>query len=468
MLGEQRTKVREGRCVQWEGSPQPMTRQGVATAAEVDLTPPLRTAAKTASIPWRRLVNGGILIVAGAGGANVLSFLFSYFTAHLLLPADYATVTACLSLFVVVAVPAGTLQLVAAKYAAEWEHEPGQVAALRAVLVRIALTLGITIGTVVFAVSGRIATFLQISSPLPVWIIAAVLALSFVSPVYRGLLQGFHLFGRFAVSNVVEYLTRVVLAVVLIVGGLKEIGALGAILCGVIAGAALAWWLLREHTRGVQRVAFPQRDLVRAFIPTLLMQFALTAMLFIDTLLAKHFFPPALAGLYAGLATVARILFYLPGALTTFLFPVVARLQHDHAQRRVVSNITLAIVALADLVLLIIYMLFPHEVILVVVGAKYLSDSPYLVLLSVALGAYAVVSLIANYLLATNNRLFVIPLLLAPAAEVLLMTLFHSSLKQFVATLDAVMLSMLVCMLVLYFRSGGTAPQTKHEARDGT
>jgi len=117
-------------------------------------------------------------------------------------PEDFATVTAALSLLVIVTIPAATLQFVAARYCAIWgQTQPGRVVELAHHLGRFALGVGITLALCVVGFAGPIASYLRIPSPLPVLIVASVLACSFVGPVYRGLLQGHHRFGLFALAS---------------------------------------------------------------------------------------------------------------------------------------------------------------------------------------------------------------------------------------------------------------------------
>lgn len=416
--------------------------------------PPLNGAAP--AIAWRRLLAGGTATVAGAAVTNILSFLFSFGSARLLKPQDFAAVTAALSLLVIVTIPATTLQLVAARYTAIWGHmDPGKAAVLARRLGSIALVVGLILALCVASLSVPLAQYLRIPTVVPVLIVAGVLACSFVGPTFRGLLQGHHRFGLFALASMSEFAVRLVVGVLLVALGMREAGALLGVLAGGLVGAWLAWWCVRPGWATDVGSPVPWRRVLRWAAPTLLVQAALTALLFQDTLLAKHFFTPADAGAYAGLATTARVLVYASGAVTSFLFPVVARLHGNGGQSRLITNITLALLVGIEAAIFAIYALRPVLVLHILVGSQYEAAQSYLPQLSLALAAYGAVSVLASYFLAAGNRAFLLPFLAAPLVEVALMTLFHNNLGEFVHTVDVVMLGSLALLLAIYLRPTG-------------
>ena len=193
--------------------------------------------------------------------------------------------------------------------------------------------------------------------------------------------------------------------------------------------------------------------IVRWSLPTLLVQGALSALLFQDTLLAKHFFSAPDAGTYAGLATTARILAYGAMALATFLFPVVSRLQVTGVKGRIVTHITLGAVAAGEAVMLVVYGFFPAKVLAIVVGSQYSAQSALLPLVAIALASYALLTIIVNYLLASGKRLFWMILLVAPPLEVVLMGRYHTTLHDFILVEDLVILATLSLLLVIYLTS---------------
>lgn len=414
----------------------------------------------THAIPWRRLLAGGTLTVVGAAASNLLSFLFSFSMARVLRPEEFATLTACMSLLVVAAIPGATLQLVSARYTALWEHrDPARAHSLATQTSRIALALGLGFGAIVLAFAHALAAYLRLQSTMPLLVVAAILLTSFVGPALRGRLQGLHRFGQFATASSIEFAVRAAAGIVLVIAGLREAGALGAILMGSIASAGIAWWFARDANVTGRLATVPWGRVLRWALPAVLVQCSLSVLLYLDTLLAKHYFSPTLAGQYAGLATCARVLVYASGALASFLFPVAARGQHGR-HGRLVSHLTIGMVLCMELALLGICYADPELVMHAVVGSQYDAVSRYLAPLALALGAYGLLSMIITYLLATAARHFWIPLLAAPLAEGLLMALFHNTLVDYIHAIDAVMLVALAFLACAYF----VPPRGMHES----
>ncbi|MGI8551227.1 MAG: hypothetical protein ACR2PL_10660, partial [Dehalococcoidia bacterium] len=184
-----------------------------------------------------------------------------------------------------------------------------------------------------------------------------------------------------------------------------------------------------------------------------------------DTLLAKHFFTPADAGSYAGVATTARVLVYASTALASFLFPVVARGHGDgeHGHARLVSHAVLGLVVFVNVVLLTVCYVQPDLVLRLVVGSQYEAVGSLLGPLALALSAYAVLSVLITYLLATATRLFWVPLLAAPCAETVLILLHHQTLLDFIHSIDIVMLVTLAIVAYIYCLPTRQAPSLVQE-----
>ncbi|MCL4541203.1 MAG: oligosaccharide flippase family protein, partial [Chloroflexi bacterium] len=269
----------------------------------------------------RSLFSGGVALVVGTAAGNILSLVFSLMSARLIAPANYATLTACLSLLVVAAVPAAALQLATASYTADPHLSSAQSSGVRRTLLRGGVMFGAGLGVLALLGSAPLGSFLHLPSLIPLWLTAVILGASFIGPVYQGSLQGAHRFAALALVMSSAFAIRVVAAALLLVLGTGEVGALTGVLLGTVGSALLGGILCRSTETVHSDETLPLRELARTLFPTFIMQLSLTSMLFIDTLLSKHFFTPATVGAYAGLATTARILAYLPGALSVLLFP---------------------------------------------------------------------------------------------------------------------------------------------------
>jgi O-antigen/teichoic acid export membrane protein len=378
-------------------------------------------------------------------------------SARLIAPANYATLTACLSLLVVAAVPAAVLQLATASYAADPHFSRAHVLGIQRMLLRGGVIFGVILGMLVLLGSAPLGSFLHLPNLTPLWLTAVILGTSFIGPVYQGSLQGAHRFTALAAVTSSSFAIRVVVAAVLLALGMGEVGALAGVLLGTLGSAFLGAMLCRTTETVPSREVLPLRELARTVLPTFTMQLSLTSMLFIDTLLSKHFFTPAIVGAYAGLATTARVLAYLPGALSVLLFPLVTRLRSNQEQRRFVTRSILAATALAETIPLALCIFAPALVLHIVVGDRYLGAADQLPWLAIGLTAYAFANLLANYLLAMRSRSFLAVLIAFPIILIVSMALFHDSLSMFVHAITIVMIAFLGCLTLIFARSGNAA-----------
>jgi O-antigen/teichoic acid export membrane protein len=96
----------------------------------------------------------------------------------------------------------------------------------------------------------------------------------------------------------------------------------------------------------------------------------------IDIVLAKAFFPPSLAGLYAGVASLGRIMFFGASILTWILLANLTT--HDHAKSRSVLRYYLSLIAGCGLVGVALFWFFGDFIVRISLGHAYASLSPQL------------------------------------------------------------------------------------------
>jgi len=177
-----------------------------------------------------------------------------------------------------------------------------------------------------------------------------------------------------------------------------------------------------------------------------------------DMLLVKSFFSPEEAGLYGALLTIGRIIFFVGGAVPLVMFPVVANLKEDKSLRSfiVLGKSILLLGALAIPAYLLIS-IWPEFIIKIIVGVKYLAIAPYLPLFSLAMLAFTLLTILANYFLALASRRSLIILSLAAIGEIILLSLFHHNFTEVIYSLIFVFGSAALSLLFLaYFEYNKT------------
>ena len=183
-----------------------------------------------------------IIVFAGTFLANFLNLLYQLLIAHKLSAAEFAAFNSLLSIFMIVSSPLGTIQMAIAKYSAEFNanNQINKLKALFSDLFKKVSILGaLTLLFFCFA-SGHIINTLKITSVSLGYILAALLALAWISPLLAGGVQGLELFGWLTVGSVVTIVFKLALAFIFILLGYSIAGALGALLISSLISSIFA------------------------------------------------------------------------------------------------------------------------------------------------------------------------------------------------------------------------------------
>jgi len=136
-----------------------------------------------------------------------------------------------------------------------------------------------------------------------------------------------------------------------------------------------------------------------------------------------------LAGAYASLVLLRRIVALLPGVTVTIIFPRIARLlaQGQRTDRLLVE--TAGIILAAGAALTTLYFLFADQLMALLFKDQYPAGAPLLGPMGIATIGVSLSSIWLNYYLAERPRNFVTLLLMAAALEWTLLNLLPASVS---------------------------------------
>ena len=399
-----------------------------------------------------KVVGQGALMLAASAAVNGLSYLYHVAMGPLLGPARYGEFTTLLGVLTIIAVPMSVLQGGVTQHTARLAALSRQVnlATFFPSVIRPVLIYGSVVAIALVMLRSSIASILHLPSDSPVLVLAFVFALSLLSPLTMGALNGLQRFAALGGAMVLATLVRCVSGLVLVVLGAGAMGALAgsgfAAVSVLLMGVFLAPAFFR--LRGNKEEA--QADASRFPTDVLLGVLALNVLLYGDVTAVKHFFTAEEAGQYAAAATIGKALLFLPGTISLLLLPKVT---HKHALgEQTASSLRLAVGALLLLCapLALVFLLAPALPISLTYGAAYLPSTSYLGLYSIAMVIYALLNLLLWYYLAVGNRRFSLVLLAGALAQAGGFALFHHDPQQIVAVVAGtsaliLVLSELVC-----------------------
>src|SRR5512146_2606209 len=182
-----------------------------------------------------RIVGGSVIMLVGSTLVSVMNFGYNVALARMLKgPADFGNA----------AVGGGTLlmlascitlsfQLVCAKFVAKNET-PGAKAAVYHTLLRRSWFVGVLLSSALLLAAGSVARYLNL--PTPDIVIVLALGIAFYIPlgVRRGAMQGTCQFKRLTWNFILEALTKVLGAIILMEAGFGVMGAVAAISGSVV------------------------------------------------------------------------------------------------------------------------------------------------------------------------------------------------------------------------------------------
>jgi O-antigen/teichoic acid export membrane protein len=165
---------------------------------------------------------------------------------------------------------------------------------------------------------------------------------------------------------------------------------------------------------------------LRYGLVVLVASLALTLQYSIDIVVMKHYFSATTAGLYAGIAAVARILFFLTASIAQVLISAV-KLKQTAAQNRQLLYKSLFFLCAISLPILFVLVIWPAQIVRVLMGGAYTPLAALLPRLSIAIFIVAVLNLLVAYYLALRRFGVAIPVVAGLGVSYALILWHHGS-----------------------------------------
>jgi len=391
------------------------------------------------------MLRGSAILLFSTGLVSATNLVYNIAIARGLGAAGFGHATAIYTLLMLLSAVTLAYQLVCSKLVAKSEDLEGKVGIYKDLLRRSWQT-GLLLGTAIAIGSGGIASYLHLPSARDIILLGFGTAIYVPLGVRRGMLLGIYDFTRLAINFVVEALVKIIGALALLHYGFGVTGVIGA----VVASIAVAYL---SAVPAVSLATTP-RLLVRASFSE-----GMQAIVFfcgqviisnLDILFVKHYFAADVAGQYAAVALVGRVVYMFSWSVISSMFPVSAASSKRTSSRAVLKTALLVVACMTTMFTLVAWMA-PASLWRAVLGAHFLnaghlsfssllasySAMTSIYSLAVVLLAYEMSRKIAN---ATWVQLAFSALLPAGIA------LFHGSLQQVIMVQLLLMLGLLLAV----------------------
>lgn len=390
------------------------------------------------------VIKHGSVIFLASLICNFFSLAFWLFMVRKLSHVDYGVLNSMVSFFTVASQPISILQTVLARYFAEFnanDRKENTKALFRAFFKRIVI---INVLIVVFFImfSKNIAGFMQIENYNFVYFTAFSIFFASLLVLTISTLQGLQLFPKIALNSLVQGFAKIFFGVVLVLIGLKAIGAflgfvLSSFLAFVLSLFQLPRWVLQMKRKEYKKLK-PQiklKDIYSYFLPVSIGLIAFTLFTNSDVILVKHFFSESDAGIYSIAQTVGKIVLFLPVAITIVLFPVAVQRKTLNKETSTLLKRSLLFVTSLCAIAFLITFIFPKAVLRVVSG-KVMPECVLLVRMIIfPMSLFSICYIFIFYNLSIRNIRFIVSVFVLSLMQVVLIYLFHNTLLQIIGVL---------------------------------
>ncbi|HET9167081.1 MAG TPA: hypothetical protein VFP11_13870 [Candidatus Angelobacter sp.] len=413
------------------------------TESVITLTPTDASVAAADVRPQRSerstMLNGSAIMLVAMMLVNIFNFAYNMVMARMLGPAAFGNINAAVTLLLLASCISLAFQLVCAKFVARNHADSSKAAVVHSLLGK-AWMASLALGGVLFLAQRPVATYLNVPSPWIIGLLAIGIAAYAPLGVKRGAMQGVCAFPRLGTNFVLEAGIRFFLGAALVVAGYGVLGAVGAISASVIAACFIPRIPAQLRVKAGTAEPPSYAEAVQAIV------FFVGQVIInnVDILLVKHFFPSDPAGVYAAISQIGRLLYFASWfGVVNAMFPVAAAASPEHKKAHGIGLPLLLVLGLS-LIFIAVAALFPHLIMGVIFGSRFIEIGWLLALYAVATGLYSLSVVFIAYEMSRRIANTGWLQLIFSGALVLGIGIFHGSLHQVIMVRIVLMAAMLV------------------------
>ena len=385
------------------------------------------------------LVNGG-------------NYLYNLVLGRVLGPEKFADAAILITFLLVLSFVAMTFQLVTAKFSVIFEKSVFK--AFISNTFRNALITGIILGLAIIFFATNLQSFFKTTSSSMFIVFGMGVPFYFLMSVNRGVFQGRKELKSLSVTYQTEMISRLCITF-LILAFLQVLDTSLVIAIGIFCSFIFGLFPFKnKQFLQLKSIALPtiEKKLVKNFF--LITAFYELTQIVInnsDILLVKHYFDANEAGLYASLALIGRVVYFIAWMFVMLLLPSVIQLKKEGKSTLPILVKYLGYIAFIAITIVLGCYLFPETIIKLLFGKEYLQIAPLLWKYALATGIFAISNIFAYYYLSLDKYVPVVLSGLFGMLQILLILFFHVSLTQVVHVQILAMILLLVVQLGYFF-----------------
>lgn len=400
----------------------------------------------------KKILSPEQIFMLSAFVVNGGNYLYNLGLGRVLGPGAFADAAILITLLLVLSFVAMTFQLAVAKFTTEFDKSKQEAFVQRAY--KQATTFGIILGAAIVVFAGSLQTLFQTESSVMFTIFGIAVPLYFIMSVNRGNLQGRKSFIALSITYQLEMVCRLALtfALLLFLNIESSVAVATAIAISFIAGV---FPFKRLTSRKAVQSALTSKEskaVMNFFVLTACYELTQIICNNSDILLVKHYFPSYDAGLYASLALIGRVVYFVTWMFVMLLLPTVVSMRKEGKNSvPVLMKYVGYITALASGIVLFTF-LFPSFAVQILFGEQYMSIAPLLGSYALATSFFALSNIFAYYYLSLDHYKPIVIAAIFGVLQIVLIILFHDSLFEVVLAQVVAMGSLLIAQLLYFWK----------------
>ena len=398
----------------------------------------------------------------GSAIVAFLNYLYYPILGRLMTVEDFGEIQALISILLLLSIFLGVFSYIKINLISNKENNKENKETIIE-LEKTALIFSLTLFMILLVFSPALKSYFHFESFYPFIGLAFLLPLGVPFTFRNAFMQGNQQFSTISKAGTLVAGGRLILAILFVYLGFRTLGAItGLIIANAIAILYLSYKKEKKlkifQPVYIKKKFFPNYASIKKELQYgLMILIVLTSAAFFytaDVIIVKHYLPPYEAGLYSGIATIARIIFFLTGSIAGVLLASV-KLTSKNKKNKDLLIKSFLLMALLGGGCLAVFSLIPETVVNTLIGSKYISYSYLLPSLSLAVFIASIMHLLFMYNIAL--RRYAVSLIALPGVflSIFLSSSNHSSpqaiINNFILSGSCV-LALLFIILIIHER----------------
>ena len=391
------------------------------------------------------------LFMVSVFAVNGGNYLYNLVLGRLLGPAQFADAAVLITFLLVLSFIAMTYQLVTAKFSVLLDNSVFRN--FITIVYKQAFIVGVVLGLLIIVFAEQLMALFNTSSSTMFMIFGCGVPLYFLMSVNRGAFQGKKAYKSLSITYQAEMLSRLLITIGLIL--VFNIQSSAVIAVGILLSFVFGLFPFKAKQLNFKKTVALEskysKQIKNFFLLTAFYELTQIIINNSDILLVKHYFDPYEAGLYASLALIGRIVYFIAWMFVMLLLPAVVELKKEGKETASVLFKYVGYIAVISIVIVITCVSFPELIINLLFGEQYVTMAPLLWKYAIATSMFAISNIFAYYYLSLDKYVPVIISGVFGMLQMVLVIFYHDSLEQ-VVHMQIVAMALLLAIQLVFFK----------------